>query len=266
MDGDAADVVAQQLALAGVQPHPDLQTQLPQPGPDGVGRPDGPGRPVEGGQEPVPGGLDLPAPVPGQLPADRLLVLHQQVVPAAVPQAGRPAGRVDDVGEQHRCQHPVGVDGRPGPGQELLGQLDDGVLVAEEREVGVAGQLHEPGAGDALGHVAAGPDVGRPVAGPVQHQHGGLDRTEQPADVHRAEGPDPLVLLRRTWPPRRGTSGPSAQRTASAASRGATISRNWAPSSNAPLPSSSPAGPRAPRRSSPTGSPRRGGWPGATRR
>jgi hypothetical protein len=74
--------------------------------------------------------------------------------------------------------------------------MDHGVLVAEEREVGPAREGHEPGAGDALGHVAAGPVVGRLVAGPVQQQHGHLDRAEQPADVHRAEGPDSLVLLR----------------------------------------------------------------------
>jgi hypothetical protein len=85
MDRDPADVVAQQLALAGVQAHPDLQLQVPQPGPDGVGRPDGPGRAVEGVQEPVPGCLDLPAPEPGQLLAHHLLVLDQDPVPAAVP-------------------------------------------------------------------------------------------------------------------------------------------------------------------------------------
>ena len=33
VDGDAADVVAQQLALAGVQAHPHLQPQVPDPVP-----------------------------------------------------------------------------------------------------------------------------------------------------------------------------------------------------------------------------------------
>ena len=67
-------------------------------------------------------------------------------------------------------------------------------LVAEEREVGVARQLHEPGAGDALGHVAAGPDVGRPVAGPAGGVAGGGQRHHQVAvAVHHRH---------RRWPQR----------------------------------------------------------------
>jgi hypothetical protein len=35
-------------------------------------------------------------------------------VPALVAQLGREPGRADDIGEQHRGQHPVGVSDRPG--------------------------------------------------------------------------------------------------------------------------------------------------------
>ena len=61
----------------------------------------------------------------------------------------------------------------------------------------VARQLHQPGPGDPLGHVAAGPDVRHPVAGTVQHQHRRLDRAEHRADVHRAEGADAVIGLGR---------------------------------------------------------------------
>jgi hypothetical protein len=50
---DPADVVAQQLTFAGVQPDPDLEAVLGQFGADGVGGADRPGRAVEGGQEPA---------------------------------------------------------------------------------------------------------------------------------------------------------------------------------------------------------------------
>src|SRR4029453_2985424 len=78
VDGDPADVVAEQIDLAGGQPHPHPQAQGGEAGPEAVAGPDGPGGPVEGGQEPVPGGLDLAAPEAAELLADRLLVVDQQ--------------------------------------------------------------------------------------------------------------------------------------------------------------------------------------------
>src|SRR4029453_15049265 len=91
--GDPADVLAEQLDLARVQPHPDLQAQVAQAGADGGAGPDGPGRPVEGGQEPVAGGLDLAAAEAGQLLAHRLLVVDQETMPAAGAPGGGGAGR-----------------------------------------------------------------------------------------------------------------------------------------------------------------------------
>jgi hypothetical protein len=87
--GDAADDVLaalgpQQLAFPGVQADPDLQPQVPEPGPDGVGGPDRAGRPVEGGQEPVAGRLDLTASEPREIPPHQVLVAFKEAVPAAV--------------------------------------------------------------------------------------------------------------------------------------------------------------------------------------
>jgi hypothetical protein len=69
------------------------------------------------------------------LPPYHLLVLRQEAVPAPVAQLGRATGGVHQVGEQHRGQHPVGVGGRQGASQELLGQGYDLVLIAEVRRV-----------------------------------------------------------------------------------------------------------------------------------
>jgi hypothetical protein len=112
------------------------------------------------------------------------VVFLQDAMPAAVTQFGRDPGGVHDVGEQHRGKDPVRVGDRQRTGQELLGQLDHGVLVTEEREVVMARQLHQPGVGEPLGHVSAGMHIGQPVAGSMQHQHGHVDRPEQPSDVH----------------------------------------------------------------------------------
>ena len=169
-----------------MQPHPHLQAQLPQLGPDGIGAADGARRTVKCGQEAVPGRLDLPAPEPRQLPPHDLLVFLQEAMPAAVAQLGRLPGGVHDVGEQHGGQHPVGIGDRPGTGQELLGQHDDSVLVAQEREVVVAGQLHDTGIGYPLGHIAAGTHVDPLVPGPVQQQVG--TRTD-PSSRRMSTGP-----------------------------------------------------------------------------
>ena len=67
VDGDPADVVADQLALAGVQARPDLQPERPDRLDDRARTADRPGRPVERRQEAVAGRLDLAAPEAGQL-------------------------------------------------------------------------------------------------------------------------------------------------------------------------------------------------------
>jgi hypothetical protein len=99
---DAPDVVVEQLAFPGVQAGPDLQAVLGQLGPDCIGRADGSGRAVKGGQEPIPGRLDLATTESRQVSPNRLVVFLQDAMPAAVTQFGRELGRVHDVSEQHR--------------------------------------------------------------------------------------------------------------------------------------------------------------------
>ena len=106
-----ADVVAAQLALAGVQPDADRQAQLAQLLDDVAAAADRPRRAVEGGQEAVADGLDL-APAPAaQLVADDPVVVLELGAPAPVAQPGQVLGRADDVGEHDRGQH--AVDRRP---------------------------------------------------------------------------------------------------------------------------------------------------------
>ena len=56
---------------------------------------------------------------------------------------------------EDRRQHLSRFGARPSLGQESLDVVEKGILVADEREMVVAGQLHEVRAGDQAGDVAA---------------------------------------------------------------------------------------------------------------
>src|SRR3954451_20389741 len=155
VDGHAADVVADQLALARVQPRAQLDAQAADRLHDRaraaqrVGR-----RTVEGGQERVADGLDLAPAVALDLAPDRVVVGGEQVAPAAVAQARGMPGRVDDVGEQHGHEPPLQpAGGVAAAGEELLDLAEQRLGVAEHRQAVLAGQLDEPRAGDLLGEV-----------------------------------------------------------------------------------------------------------------
>ena len=113
VDGDAADLLAGRLHLARVQAGADPQPE-PVDGRHGGGRAAHPvGRGLEGREEAVARGVDLPAAVPLQLAPDGLVVPAHQGAPPTVAQLGRHVRGPHDVGEQHRPQLP----GRPGAGR-----------------------------------------------------------------------------------------------------------------------------------------------------
>src|SRR5439155_9151560 len=99
MDRQAADVVADELDLAGMDGSPDLEAQRRGGTPDGTGAGERPGRRVEPGEEAVAGRLDLDAAVSVDRHARRLVVRGEQVLPPAVPNSCGHVGRADDVGE-----------------------------------------------------------------------------------------------------------------------------------------------------------------------
>src|ERR1700730_5153283 len=74
--GDAAHVVPQHLALTGVQPRPQLQTERLAPGDNRLSAGYGAGRAVEGGEEPVSSGLHLAAAEALQLVANHGVVVQ----------------------------------------------------------------------------------------------------------------------------------------------------------------------------------------------
>ena len=101
-----------------------LRTSRPNCGARGVpdrGRAsDRAGGPVERREEAVAHRLHRAAAEARQLAPDRRLDRLEHVAPAAVAQLRRALGRVDDVGEHHRREDPLGVGGPARAGQELL--------------------------------------------------------------------------------------------------------------------------------------------------
>src|SRR2546421_5060699 len=104
---DPSEIVAPHLALAGVHPRPNLDSELARAGRDRPGAVDRTPRSVEGSKKPVSGGLDLLTAEPAQLTADGRVVLIEQVVPAAIAFGRGAGGRLDDVREQHGLEHTV---------------------------------------------------------------------------------------------------------------------------------------------------------------
>src|SRR5215208_1916249 len=133
MHADAADVVAPELDLAGVDPGPDLDPAVPQPVTEAGGAADPAAGPVEQGQDAVAGRLDQPA---LEL-ADQLLgepvVEVEQLAPAAVADPPGELGRPDDIGEQ---------DGGQGP-LPRLGGRDRGRDVPVRPRAGRGGHEHD---------------------------------------------------------------------------------------------------------------------------
>ena len=114
--------------------------------------------------------------------ADRFVVA-EQLPPPAVAYRDGVLGRVHDVGEQHRREHPVAACVAVGSGQEVFDLVELGVSAARPAWMVVAGDLHEAGARDVPGHVAAGRHVDERVVIPVHHQGRDVHRREDPAHV-----------------------------------------------------------------------------------
>jgi hypothetical protein len=192
VDRHPADVVAEQLDLAGVDPDPDLDPDRRQLLADGSRTADRPRRAVEGGQEAVAHRLDLAAAVELELAADDRVVALEQLAPARVPERGGARRGVHDVREQHRRKHPVGLADAARAGEEALCLVEDRVGVL--REVGVVAplQLDEARSRDHVCQVTAAADRD-PVVAAVQHKRGNRHCLGDRAHVDASHGVDQRV-------------------------------------------------------------------------
>ena len=153
---DAADVAVTQLDLAGVQPRPELDADAGQLVPERGCAVDRPSGTVEGGQDPVAGGLDQPA----------AELLDQPAGPArrgrsaARASAGRPAPPARSVEPTMSVNSTVastrvGSATRRDAGQELLDLVQGELRRLPEQRLLDPGKLDQRGSGDVLGQVAS---------------------------------------------------------------------------------------------------------------
>ena len=106
--------------------------------------------------------------MPLDLLADGEVVRVEQLAPALVAGGGRAGRRVDEVGEQHRGEHAVGLDVGGRAGHELLDLGDDRVDLPDHHDVVDAVELHQSCIGEVLGEPTRLPDVDGAIAAAVQ--------------------------------------------------------------------------------------------------
>ena len=137
---------------------------------------------IERRDEAVAGRVDLPPAEAAELRAHDRIVRVQFATPGRVAEFGRVSGRVDDVGEEHRRQHPVRGP-VPVPGQELLDLVEHRVGGRRPRHVVGTRHEHELRTLDARRDVAAEPAGHETILLRVQHQRAGADRGEPVTNV-----------------------------------------------------------------------------------
>ena len=156
VDGDAADVVAHHLALARVDARADADALLLGGVEDRARAADRARRAVEGGEEAVAGRLHLAA----AEALERARARSRSWRSSSSRQRWSPSsaavlGGVDDVGEEHRREHALGLGLGARAGEELLDLAERQLGVLVPGDVVVAGQLDEPGVRQVLGQPAA---------------------------------------------------------------------------------------------------------------
>src|SRR5439155_12347902 len=105
VNGQAAEVIADELALPGVEPSPQLDSQLAGLPTDRARTSDRARGAVEAHEEAITRLLYLAAPEARELCADQRVVALAQLSPRAVAKLGGTPGGIDDVSEKHRRKH-----------------------------------------------------------------------------------------------------------------------------------------------------------------
>lgn len=109
MYGDAADLIAHDLAFAGVESAADLKAEIANRIRDRTGASNGARRTIKGGKESVPRGVDFAASELNEHTPNDGIVVVEKIVPTPVTECDGLFGRTNDVGEQHCSEYPVGL-------------------------------------------------------------------------------------------------------------------------------------------------------------
>src|ERR671918_1014720 len=176
--GDPPHAPVDQLAFPGVQTGPDRKAEPGELVGDRAGTPDRPCWTVERRQEPVTCRVHLSPPEATERSSHDGVVPLEEIAPPAVAKLGGALRRSNEGGEEHGGQHPIRLRPPSDAGEELLDLVKQSVLVTDEHQVVMAGQLHERGARDPLSDVAALLHADVPIAGAVKNERGDTDRGE----------------------------------------------------------------------------------------
>ena len=158
VDRQAADVVADDLDLAGVDRRPDLEVERRGHRSHRLRAGERPGRRVEPGEKAVAGRLDLDALELLDRAPGGLVVIRQERMPAVVAEAGGSVGRADDVGEHDGREDPLAgrqqrcaerADARPGDADPRLVADDPRVVPGRDLVDRLGPDLHR----GAVGHL-----------------------------------------------------------------------------------------------------------------
>ena len=104
-DRDPDDLAVAHLAFARMETGAHVDADGLQRLAEGRGGEDRPGRAVEGREEPVTRGVELPSLEPRELATNDRVMLLQELAPSRVSEARRQLRRTHDVGEQDRGKH-----------------------------------------------------------------------------------------------------------------------------------------------------------------
>jgi hypothetical protein len=119
---------------------------------------------------------------PFDLLAYQLVVARQELGPLAIAELGCASRRPDEIGEQHRRQHAVGIGG-PSTGEELLNRHQHRVGIAKrQRAVGTI-ELDQRRAGDVLREVAGMIHGHAREVAAMEHERPGADRRKHATKI-----------------------------------------------------------------------------------
>ena len=105
---NAAKPAILEFALAGVETGPNLEAEFDDLVVERARERHRVGRDIERRQEPIARGIDLAPTEPPEPLAEAGMVRPQELGPRPIAEFKQPPGRVDDVGEQDRCEHASG--------------------------------------------------------------------------------------------------------------------------------------------------------------
>src|SRR3954453_2306986 len=171
VNGDAADIVADHFALAGMQPGADLDADRPDFVGDRAGTANAARWTVKRCEKAVARSLHLMAAKSRQIAADGGVMMVEQIAPALVAEVRGLFSGADDVGEKHGGENAVDRHMRPRVREKFLDRVGNFLSIRPGViEMVGARKLEQPRAGNLRRHVAPALYTDRLFAGAVNHQ------------------------------------------------------------------------------------------------